>query len=102
MTFPADEAVLDCTVVWDAEQGPRELKLRLRAGATVADALTVAREIWADPEMEATALLLGVWGEECGSDRRLHDADRVEIYRPLPNDPREARRQRVKAARRRR
>ena len=100
MTFPADEAVLNCTVLWDAEQGPRELRLRLRAGATVADALTAARETWADPAMDATALRLGVWGEECAPDRRLHEADRVEIYRPLLNDPREARRQRVQAARR--
>jgi uncharacterized protein len=35
-------------------------------------------------------------------DQRLRDGDRVEIYRPLAADPREARRARVKAARSRR
>lgn len=102
MTFPADEAVLDCMVLWDSEQGPRELRLRLRAGATVAEALEAARQAWPDPAMAATALRVGVWGEECSPNRCLQDADRVEIYRALPLDPREARRQRVQAARRKR
>jgi hypothetical protein len=44
----------------------------------------------------------GVWGEECALDRRLQNGDRVEIYRPLPHDPREARRRRVQVAQRRR
>lgn len=102
MTSRVEDAVLDCTLLWDAEQGLRELTLHLPAGATVAEALRAARQAWGDPALEAARLRVGIWGEECAPDRCLHDGDRVEIYRPLPHDPREARRRRVQAARRRR
>lgn len=35
---------------------------------------------------------VGVWGSETERGRVLRDGDRVEIYRPLELDPREARR----------
>jgi uncharacterized protein len=99
MCCPEDDAALECTLLWDAEPGLRELTLRLAARATVADALQAARQIWADPALATATLRVGIWGEECAQDRRLHDGDRVEIYRPLPHDPREARRRRVREAR---
>jgi uncharacterized protein len=103
MMCPAEpDAELECTLLWDAESGVRELSLRLPAAATVADALRAAREAWNDPALIDATMRSGVWGEECALDRRLQDGDRVEIYRPLPHDPREARRRRVQAARRRR
>jgi putative ubiquitin-RnfH superfamily antitoxin RatB of RatAB toxin-antitoxin module len=102
MTSPVEDAALGCTLLWDAVQGQRELTLHLHAGATVAEALQAARLAWGDPALEGATLRVGIWGEECAPDRRLHAGDRVEIYRPLPHDPREARRRRVLAARRRR
>ncbi len=35
---------------------------------------------------------LGVWNKVVARDYLLKDGDRVEVYRPLPMDPREARR----------
>jgi putative ubiquitin-RnfH superfamily antitoxin RatB of RatAB toxin-antitoxin module len=40
-----------------------------------------------------------VWGRRCALTQRLNDGDRVEIYRPLSVDPKQARRLRDKAAR---
>lgn len=101
MTPPAEvEPSIACTVVWDAGPGLRELSLRLPAGSPVSAALHAARQQWADPYLDAGTLRVGVWGEECGPERGLREGDRVEIYRPLPSDPREARRRRVQAARR--
>lgn len=39
--------------------------------------------------------LLGIFGERVDDDQLLQDGDRVEIYRPLHQDPMELRRQRA-------
>jgi uncharacterized protein len=67
--------------------------LRLPAGATVADALRISG-MAGRHGLEATALKLGIWGKPRPADTPLRDRDRVEIYRPLTVDPKEARRQR--------
>jgi putative ubiquitin-RnfH superfamily antitoxin RatB of RatAB toxin-antitoxin module len=61
------------------------------------EASGLAQELGLDPG----ALTLGVFGKVCTADRPLLAGDRVEIYRPLPNDPRAARRARVAAGKRR-
>ncbi len=72
--------------------------LALPAGACVADALQacdlVAHYGWV-PE----CLQLGIWSRRCELTTPLRDRDRVEIYRPLMVDPKEARRLRYKGQR---
>ena len=41
----------------------------------------------------------GVWGRVVDRDHVLADGDRVEIYRPLSRDPKDARRELAKAQR---
>ena len=65
--------------------------LSLPAGSCVADALAAAGL--------ACAEKVGIFGRVVRLDAPLADGDRVEIYRPLMLDPKEARRRR--AARRR-
>ncbi|MGI9296441.1 MAG: RnfH family protein [Gammaproteobacteria bacterium] len=65
-----------------------EKTLTLAAGATVGDALDAGG--YADAESA------GVFGRVCGRRTPLSAGDRVEIYRPLANDPRAARRARAK------
>ena len=61
----------------------------LPAGATVRDALAVCGF-----QLEPTQSV-GVFGKRVPLDQRLAPGDRVEIYRPLLIDPKEARRQRA-------
>jgi hypothetical protein len=42
------------------------------------------------------ALTCGIWGRRFGLDHPLRERDRVEIYRPLRCDPKEARRLRYR------
>ena len=61
-------------------------------GATVADVIAVsgiARQ-FADHDMDA--LQAGVWGQPVDRARFVRDGDRIELFRPLEMDPREARR----------
>jgi putative ubiquitin-RnfH superfamily antitoxin RatB of RatAB toxin-antitoxin module len=50
------------------------------------------------PELGIQPLVLGIYGTVCGGERQLRDGDRVEIYRPLKQDPRASRRERAASA----
>lgn len=69
--------------------------LQLPPGATVADALR-ASGLLAKHGLDEAALRTGVWCKPKEAGTLLRDRDRVEIYRPLRVDPKEARRQRYK------
>ena len=69
------------------------VELELSCGATVADAIERSRILKRFPEIDRSDLQVGVWGKVVAPDRVLKDGDRVEVYRPLAMDPREARRQ---------
>lgn len=69
---------------------------RLEAGATVDDALRLAA---ADAQFAGVDLGhgAGIFGRLASGGAALADGDRVEIYRPLREDPRQARRARAAA-----
>jgi putative ubiquitin-RnfH superfamily antitoxin RatB of RatAB toxin-antitoxin module len=64
----------------------------------VADAIT-ASELAREAGIDAGALDAGIWSRPAPRDRVLRDGDRVELYRPLRIDPKEARRRRADKAR---
>ena len=72
--------------------------LVLPQGSTVADALRASGLVQRHGLDEAS-LRVGVWGRASEGASVLRDRDRVEIYRPLRVDPKEARRQRYKRQR---
>ena len=47
------------------------------------------------PEIDLTTNKVGVFGKAAALSARLNDGDRVEIYRPLIADPKEARKKRA-------
>jgi uncharacterized protein len=89
----------ECTLVCDAPAGVVTLALTLGSGATLADALELARAQLDETLLDWETARVGVWGQESSRERILASGDRVEIYRPLPNDPKLARRQRARSAR---
>ncbi len=54
------------------------------------------------PEIDLAGNRAGVYGEPVALDMPLKGGERVEIYRPLQADPKEARRRRARATQRRR
>ena len=70
--------------------------LALAPGSTVADALAASGVAARHPGIDLSRL--GIFGRRVGRDTPLADGDRVEIYRPLALDPKEARRERAKRA----
>lgn len=81
--------------------GPGEadvVALDLPAGAVLADAL-VASGLLPRHGLPLDGLRVGVWCRPCEPTTALRENDRVEIYRPLTVDPKEARRLRYKRGR---
>ena len=73
--------------------------LELPDAATVGDALEQARATAGDVAVPWGGAV-GIFGALCDRNAVPRDGDRVEIYRALKADPKESRRERVKAARR--
>ena len=73
--------------------------LELPEGATVADALAASRLHEILPGKSFAGIRLGVWGAAVLPDTPLRDRDRVEIYRELVAEPKQARRQRARKQR---
>jgi hypothetical protein len=71
------------------------------AGLTAREAVDRSGLLAEFPELAAQNLVLGIFGAVCDGERRLRDGDRVEIYRPLKQDPRALRRERAAGAPRR-
>ncbi|MCH7345777.1 RnfH family protein [Pelomonas sp. CA6] len=90
-------AELRVQVLWSPSPGElREQDLTLAAGARLVDALRATG--WFAAAMPLGELRTGIWGRLQPLDAPLRDADRVEVYRPLTVDPKEARRQRYQAS----
>jgi putative ubiquitin-RnfH superfamily antitoxin RatB of RatAB toxin-antitoxin module len=76
-------------VIYALPGGAEVAALRLPPGATVRDALERAGRL------PLGAGKVGIFGRVAALDAKLADGDRVEIYRPLAIDPKEARRRRA-------
>lgn len=89
---------IEVEVVYALPRRAHRLTLTLPAGATVADALAAVADRSPFDGLDLDGAPVGVFGDRVERGRPLEDGDRVEIYRPLAIDPREARRRRVRAA----
>jgi len=68
---------------------------------TVAEALKQSRVFEEFGELQLEEVSVGIFSRPVSMDAELGDGDRVEIYRPLEVDPKEARRLRAAAKKRR-
>ena len=86
-------------VVYALPERQRVVQLALRAGMTADEAVTASGLAGEFPEIGTRPLLLGIFGRRVDGTQPLRDGDRVEIYRELKFDPREARRRAAHGAR---
>lgn len=70
-------------------------ELCLESGSTIDDAIRRSDLLRAVPEIDIETCRIGVFGKIKGREAVLRDRDRIEIYRPLIADPKEARRRRA-------
>ncbi|AVP95995.1 RnfH family protein [Ahniella affigens] len=71
-------------------------------GSVLADAVQASNMLEACPETGDWATRVGIHGRRVAPETKLRDQDRIEIYRPLLIDPKDARRQRASRLRHKR
>ena len=84
------------TVVYAEPWRAIEIEVRLREGASVADAIESSGIAARVPD--ATSAAVGIFGKRVQRDAPVAAGDRVEIYRSLVADAKARRRQRAKRA----
>ena len=70
--------------------------LEVAEGTTARQAIERSGILQRFPEIDPVRTPIGIFGRVTAPDTRLNDGDRVEIYRPLPADPKEGRRKRAR------
>jgi hypothetical protein len=75
------------------------IPLQVPAGTDVRTAIQQSGIRAQHPQIDPDHDRLGIFGRPVTPDTRLADGDRVEIYRPLLADPKQARRQRARSPR---
>ena len=89
-----------CLVAYATAQRQFLWPVELEQDADVAAALSAARCSAPDVPVPWDSAPVAIFGEPCDRDARPADGDRIELYRPLLQDPRARRRARLGSARR--
>jgi putative ubiquitin-RnfH superfamily antitoxin RatB of RatAB toxin-antitoxin module len=71
--------------------------LQVPAGTTIEQAIAISGVLQEVPEVDLSAMQVGIYAKKKTLDTVLREHDRVEIYRPLIADPKNARRRRKPA-----
>ena len=90
------------TVVYAAPERRIVLQVEVETGVTVEEAIIASGVLSLEPGLRLRTLSVGVWNRAARLEQHVREGDRIEIYRPLQVDPKEARRVRADIRRRRR
>jgi putative ubiquitin-RnfH superfamily antitoxin RatB of RatAB toxin-antitoxin module len=82
-------------VVYALPAGEDAVRLALAPGATALDAVRASGLLERHPGIDLSRQKIGIRGRVVEMTALLTDGDRVEVYRPLAMDPKEARRARA-------
>lgn len=97
--LPAPPGRFAVEVVYCAKPGSVDsVPLRCEPGTTLGQAVQRSGLLQRHPELQAE-LRAGIWGKAQPPETALRERDRVELYRPLTVDPKEARRLRYRKQR---
>lgn len=87
--------MVDIEVAYATPKEQLIVTVAIEQGATVEAAIQVSGLLALFPEITLSELNAGIFGAVCQLDQLVTQGDRIEIYRPLAHDPKEARRQRA-------
>ncbi|OGT43223.1 MAG: RnfH family protein [Gammaproteobacteria bacterium RIFCSPHIGHO2_12_FULL_40_19] len=87
--------MISITVCYATPNKQLEIPLTVEESCTVALAIKRSNLCAQFPDIKLAHSTVGIFGQCVKLDSNLQDGDRVEIYRPLTIDPKEARRLRA-------
>jgi putative ubiquitin-RnfH superfamily antitoxin RatB of RatAB toxin-antitoxin module len=83
-------------IVYAMPQQQTLLRIEVDAGCSVETAIYASNILATHPDIDLGVQKVGIFSKICDLGTTLKAGDRVEIYRPLTIDPKEARRLRAK------
>ncbi len=89
------EATIEVQVCYALPDSSFLRSLVVPAGTTIEQAVAQSGLLQAIPGIDLAINMVGIHGKRKPLDVVLHQHDRVEVYRPLQADPKEARRRRA-------
>ncbi len=88
-------SLLNITVAYSCPEWAGERLVQVAIGATISDAIMASAIAEHIQNFSMSNIACGVWGKARAINFVLREGDRVEIYRPLQADPKDARRAKV-------
>ena len=85
-------------VVYGTPEKQALLEVVVERGTTVEQAIMASGIVKRFPDINLEILKVGIWNRTCKLSDLPKKGDRIEIYRPLIADPKEARRRRAEKA----
>lgn len=90
-----------CAVAYATRERQYLWSVEVPAGASVREVIAAARaSAPAQARVPWEEASVGIFGEPCSRSDIPGDGDRIELYRPLAHDPKQARRDRARRLRR--
>lgn len=87
--------VITIEVAYGTAENQTLIELQVRRGTTLIEAIRLSAIADKCPEINIDDSRKGLFGKLANDEKVLKNHDRVEIYRPLLVDPKEARRRRA-------
>ena len=87
--------MISITVAYAIPKKQVEIPLQVAANCTVEKAILLSGILSMFPEIDLSSALVGIFGKQVALQTSVSQHDRIEIYRPLQNDPKESRRLRI-------
>jgi uncharacterized protein len=91
-----NEPYINVEVVYASEALQQIRTVCLRAGSTVMEAIEASQLLMVFPEIDLAQQKVGIFSQLVDLTSPVSDGDRIEIYRALKVDPKDARRLRAK------
>lgn len=89
------------TVVYGLPERQHVLRTEVAPGTTVVQAIMASGLLELEPALRDAELRAGIWNHRVALDAMVRAGERIEVYRSLTVDPKEARRIRADVRRRR-
>ena len=89
------DAMLEIEVAYATPKQQKIIILEVDNKTTVEQAIDASKIADLFPQQDFKTAQVGLFGKNCSRDTVLQQGDRIEIYRPLLCDPKQARRNRA-------
>tara|TARA_B100001142_G_scaffold327565_1_gene385471 strand:- start:875 stop:1168 length:294 start_codon:yes stop_codon:yes gene_type:complete len=93
--YMADDKNITVEILYIEPGSQNSLMLKMPQGSSIHEAIYCSGVLRRFPEIDLTVNKVGIFSKICSLDTLFCEGDRIEIYRPLVTDPKEARRRRA-------